>query len=406
MQSPNRPLLGKWILTLTVSIGALLCLAAIVVSLMSSSASTPAASRIFREMKLSFIGEYRLPQIMYNKTPVGGLSGITYDRVRDVFYAVSDDRSSYAPARFYTLKLVAEKRPNNLPKFIDMRVIGMTTIRDKNGNPYPLGAIDCEGISLTSRGTIVISSEGDRGAVVKNTSINPFVGEFNLQTGKLIQYLTIPTRYLPDIEKQRGIQNNMGFESLSVAPAPEPINLFTATEANLVQDLTPPIPNENIVPRPLRVRWLHYILDGAPRILGEYFYELNLPPLGAIEQGLSDILSIDNTGRFITMERSLGLTGFKIELFQASMAGASDTKAIESLNYRSIPTSVPRRVQPIHKLPLLNLSTLQIRLDNLEGMTFGPQLPDGRQTLLLVSDNNFRPDDQITQFLWLAIDSK
>jgi hypothetical protein len=47
---------------------------------------------------------------------------------------------------------------------------------------------------------------------------------------------------------------------------------------------------------------------------------------------------------------------------------------------------------------LLNLKQLDIRLDNLEGMTLGPRLPDGSQSLLLVSDNNFN-SLQITQLL-------
>jgi len=39
-----------------------------------------------------------------------------------------------------------------------------------------------------------------------------------------------------------------------------------------------------------------------------------------------------------------------------------------------------------------------IRLDNTEGMCWGPVLPNGHKTLLFVSDDNFSPR-QITQFL-------
>ncbi|NJK53191.1 MAG: esterase-like activity of phytase family protein, partial [Leptolyngbyaceae cyanobacterium SU_3_3] len=45
-----------------------------------------------------------------------------------------------------------------------------------------------------------------------------------------------------------------------------------------------------------------------------------------------------------------------------------------------------------------DLKQLNIYLDNLEGMALGSKLPDGSQTLLLVSDNNFTKR-QITQFL-------
>jgi hypothetical protein len=40
--------------------------------------------------------------------------------------------------------------------------------------------------------------------------------------------------------------------------------------------------------------------------------------------------------------------------------------------------------------------------DNLEGMAFGPLLPDGRLPLILVSDNNF-DTAAVTQFIVLAV---
>ncbi len=48
------------------------------------------------------------------------------------------------------------------------------------------------------------------------------------------------------------------------------------------------------------------------------------------------------------------------------------------------------------------LDALGLTLDNLEGLTLGPVLPDGRQTLLIVSDNNFSPT-QVTQFLAFTV---
>ena len=49
-----------------------------------------------------------------------------------------------------------------------------------------------------------------------------------------------------------------------------------------------------------------------------------------------------------------------------------------------------------------NLDDLGIPLDNVEGLTFGPRLRDGRRSLVLVSDNNFAAT-QFTQFLLFAI---
>ena len=43
-------------------------------------------------------------------------------------------------------------------------------------------------------------------------------------------------------------------------------------------------------------------------------------------------------------------------------------------------------------------------LDNTEGITLGPMLPDGRQSVVLVSDDNFS-STQITQFLAFVLNA-
>jgi len=43
-------------------------------------------------------------------------------------------------------------------------------------------------------------------------------------------------------------------------------------------------------------------------------------------------------------------------------------------------------------------------IDNIEGITFGPVLANGNQSLLLISDNNFNPvDKQINQLILLEL---
>ena len=97
--------IGGKILAVTISLGALLCVVGIWLSFTSGSDSTNAvSSRIFDKVSIEYVGEYKLPQnSIFKDTPVGGLSGLTYDRQKDLYYAVSDDRSDNAPARFYTL---------------------------------------------------------------------------------------------------------------------------------------------------------------------------------------------------------------------------------------------------------------------------------------------------------------
>ena len=58
---------------------------------------------------------------------------------------------------------------------------------------------------------------------------------------------------------------------------------------------------------------------------------------------------------------------------------------------------------PVSQTEVFAFDDLGIPIDNIEGMTFGPSLPDGRNTLIIVSDNNFSAG-QFTQFILLALD--
>jgi hypothetical protein len=79
------------------------------------------------------------------------------------------------------------------------------------------------------------------------------------------------------------------------------------------------------------------------------------------------------------------------KIWQIFTGDANDTSAIKS--FRNSPN-----VRSIRKKLVLDLATLGIKLDNLEGMTIGPRLADSSQSLILVSDDNFS-NNQFTQFL-------
>jgi hypothetical protein len=394
-QSPWRKKIGGWILAGTVSLGALLCLVGIAFFLTSCSADLPseASSRIFNKLSIEYVDEYQIPNdFQVKNTTVGGLSGLTYDRQRDLFYAISDDRGDNAPARFYTLKLDLDTTNPKQVKFKQIDVTDVTLLKNANGENYPRSETDTEAIALTPESSVFISSEGDR-----NKKILPFINEFDLKTGRVKQALPIPKRYLPDTEGKRGFQNNLAFENMTLSPtgtlpaSGEPLRLFAATESALMQDKeVAKVGKDGKIPG-AKNRWLHYLLSDRAEIVSEHLYQLDSPPLGSIEHGLSEIQAIDTSGHFLTLERSFGLTGFRVKLFQATMGGATDTSKMASFKGNTT-------IQAIKKQLAFDLKDLDIYIDNLEGMAFGARLPDGSQTLLLVSDNNFSKR-QITQFL-------
>lgn len=364
--------------------------------------------RIFLNLSVDFLGAYELPKQTIEGVPLGGLSGITYDRARDRFYAISDDRSNNGSARFYTLNLAIQAAapspnpdtasstiPDTAPPAINISRVEVektTVLLAEDGGSYLEGTIDAEGIALTPRQTVFISSEG-----VADDEILPFISEFELATGKWISSLPIPERYVPRIvdNQPQGVQNNLGFEGLTLGGSGtsggyrEPFRIFVGTESALVQDLNPDMPDQA-----LPIRLLHYLVgEGLPLLLSEHLYFPGPAAQGTGYSGLTEILALDQGGHFLSLERSFSpVTGFSIRLFQIAMGGATDISGIVSLmgNLNAI--------QPVRKNLLLDLNDLGIRLDNLEGMTLGPRLPDGTQSLVLVSDDNFNPE-QVTQFL-------
>lgn len=176
---------------------------------------------------IEFMGEATIPKgLLVQNTLVGGLSGITYDANNDVYYAISDDRGNKASARFYTLKIDLSQGSlkNN-----GVATIGVTTLLNENGEKFSPGTSDTEGIALTHKKTVFISSEGDSGE-----SSNLFIKEFSLSNGKAIATLPIPDKFLRNKNSQHGIRNNLAFESLTITP--DKNKLFTATENALMQD--------------------------------------------------------------------------------------------------------------------------------------------------------------------------
>jgi hypothetical protein len=352
-----------------------------------------AEERLFLPLSLEFLGEYDLPKQTFQETPVGGLSGLTYDRQRSRFYAISDDRSQLAPARFYTLNLSLKPAEKGKIALDKVAVEAVTFLKDEQGNPYAQGSIDAEGIALSPRNTLFISSEGS-----PKQGIVPFVGEFNLKTGQKGQGLRLGDRYLPNTAgpegtAPRGVQENLAFEALTLSPngllSGDPFRLFTATESSLLQDHPPKTPKEQA-----RLRFLHYLINpiGNPLLVAEHLYLLDGATSDTLSNGLSELTALPKEGYFLSLERTLSLSGFGAKIFQVVNSNATDTSSLLSL-----PENLGN-VVPLRKRLLLDLSDLGIELDNLEGMTLGPRLPDGSQTLVLVSDDNFR-DSQVTQFL-------
>ncbi|MDX2231990.1 MAG: phytase [Leptolyngbyaceae cyanobacterium bins.349] len=344
--------------------------------------------------------------------PLGGLSGVTFDAANNRYFAISDDRAENGPARFYTF--TADLSVGSLgfgTQFTDA-----TAIRQADGSLYPRLSLDPEGIALTQNGTVFISSEGEANAAAGRVT-NPFVNEYSLD-GSLLRSLPVPGKFQPRFQdtngngitdagdtQTSGVRNNLAFESLTITPSNR--YLYTATENALFQD--GPAASLTAISRS---RILQYnLLSGQPE--KEYLYEVDpvaqapSPATAFSTNGLVDLLALDDRGTMLAVERSFSAgvpgTGNTIKIYEISLQGATDISVYESLS--SLTAGQLAAITPVQKRLLLNLDDLNLPTgtDNIEGITFGPKLPDGRQSIVLVSDNNFSPT-QFTQILAIGTD--
>jgi hypothetical protein len=330
------------------------------------------------------IGTLNFPTgYMFAGTQMGGLSSITYDESRGVYYALSDDQSVINPARYYTLSInLADGRLD--PG--DISFLGVTTLLDESGLPYAPTSFDPEGLVLARPGFLFLSSEG-----IASRGINPFVNRYNLD-GEFTKAAPVLAKFLP-LSANQGVRQNLAFESLNVTP--DRRFLYTATEGALVQD--GPAANIGVSSNARILRYdLTKLLPG-----NEYVYvvdpvaDVPVPPTAFRVNGLVELLPLDNVGTMLALERSFSVgVGNTVRLHQIRTQGATDVSGDFVL---------PASFVPVSKEFILDVQDdLGIVPDNLEGMTFGPPLPDGRLPLILVSDNNFDPA-AVTQFIVLAV---
>ncbi len=349
--------------------------------------SSEGATRAREIAGLELLGEALLAHgLVFQETPVGGLSGITYDAGRDRYYAVSDDPGFRSPARFYTLRI--DLGSGSLASG-GVEIEAVTTLRDHAGRPFEQLVMDAESIVLTPRGTLLISSEGN-----VDKGVMPSLREFDLD-GRELRELRIPKKYLPRGNRPVGVRHNLAFEALAWAAYGD---AFTMAPENALQQDGPAADLGQ--GSPTRMLRLDY---GSGKVVAERLYLVEPvaePPAAADgfrTNGLVELLDLGN-GELLALERSFSVgAGNSVRLFAISTRGASDVRRLRRLDGRRAAA-----IRPVGKRLLLDLDSLGLELDNLEGMTFGPSLADGRRSLVLISDDNFNPA-QKTQVLAFAV---
>lgn len=342
------------------------------------------------------------------KAIFGGFgSDMTYTGHDDVFIAAPDrgpfDGLTDTPYldRFYFLHIttdVGAAFPNIHTTLLDTRFF-----TDK-GNKRFVGAagdfesrLDPEGIRVSPNGTFFISDE-----------YGPYVMEFNRQ-GHLIRRIEVPSKFLidnpsddPNTEltgNTAGRQANRGMEGLAISPDGQ--TLFGIMQNALIQDHgLNGLDRLGLNNRVLKI-------DLATGKTHEYVYVLDAINRG---QGVCELLAI-NDHEFLVVERdnrsnlqTPPQAPTRKTIYKIDLSGATDVSDVESLPAGALPAGIT----PVTKQLFINLLDADLNLaatipEKIEGLTWGPDLPDGRHVLYVISDNDLTPS-LATQIYAFAID--
>ncbi|MFI2035180.1 esterase-like activity of phytase family protein [Streptomyces bottropensis] len=373
---------------------------AVVLAALPALSGTPAAAAHDSGVRLDFLGERELPNAMtFEGTTVGGLSAISYDAKSGAYYLISDDRSQTGPARFYTARVDLTGGALKGVELTDthpwLRPDGTTF--PPTSTATATVAPDPEGIAVDPRdGSLAWTSEGERIVPSDGPALlgDPWIRRATT-TGTSTGQLALPPQLHMDA-KEFGPRKNQTLEGVTFTP--DGRRIVTAMEGPLHQDGDDPTPEHGALTRIT----VHDARTGQP--LSQYAYPLEplfaATPAGSTDtNGVSDLVALGH-GRFLVLERAsiYADNNWKARIYLVDLHAATDVLGRDSL---TDPSAQP--VRPVRKTLVTDLSDVAglSRVDNVEGITLGPRLPDGRRTVVLVSDDNFAAR-QVTQFLAFA----
>lgn len=336
---------------------------------------------------------------------LGGFgSGIAWTGVGNRYIAVDDrgplDGAVAFRTRFQVMEIAVH--PGSATA-VAVEVVSTVLLSDERGGPLTGNAdafdardgardrrLDPEGVRVSARGTLFVSDE-----------YGPAVDEFAMD-GRRVRRLAVPGKFAvrvpsaePGLEQPpfcvSGRQPNRGFEGLAISP--DGSRVYAALQSPLIQDGAL---DEGTVRVGVNVRVLEIAVEGGAT--REFVYALEKPG-----HGVNEMVAV-NGREFLVLERDGAEVKFR-RLFRAGLDGATDVSAIAVLPSRGLPAGVTA----IRKAPFLDFLDPRFGLagagmpEKIEGLAFGPDLPDGRRLLLVTTDNDFVAE-RASQIWAFAID--
>lgn len=350
--------------------------------------------------KITYLDEYIIEQGMqFQNTTVGGLSSIDY--ANGHFYMVSDHgggkRSSIlGEPRYYTADIIITD-----DKIQDVEFSSVTSLLPQNAS---INGIDPESLRVIGQSNKYIwSSEGS----IKN-GIAPavYIAELGKQPTTLSPSFVLPPHF--DIKAGFGPRNNAVFEGISLAYDGK--GVWVAMEGPLQQDSEEPTLEEGAL---IRVSYFSFETNQIERQFAYVSDALPHEPTAKKDAfrttGLVELLQLSEH-QFVVMERAYtsGIEdgGNRVKLHLVDISEATDTKNYDALDKTVLESG---SIKLANKQLWLDLESIKEeiaskRVDNIEGITFGPKLTSGNKSLLLISDDNFNSfGQQLSQILLLEV---
>ena len=241
--------------------------------------------------------------------------------------------------------------------------------------------LDPEGMRVTKDGGWFLADE-----------YGPQLLEFS-PSGMLVKHHLVPGHFRitnpgPDKKaenatNQSGRQGNRGMEGLAISTDGQ--KLIGLMQSPLLQDCER---NSKGKPMGMSCRLIEFdIATGHSREL--------LYPLEDANNKLNEILAI-NEHEFLVIERD-GKSGDGAKFKKIIKIDTSEATEIQDV--AKLPAfNLPKGVTPVTKQVFIDLLDPRYALsgksmpEKIEGITFGPDLDDGRKTLFIASDNDFKTD--------------
>lgn len=338
-----------------------------------------------------------LTELVGDKVPHNRLgafgSAIDYTGQGDLYLAVTDrgpgdGAAAYHP-RLQTLRIAinpGSERP------VEVELVATTILTDAEGRPFsgfsghldPSGPerLDPEGLRLSRSGSLFIAEE-----------YGPQIDEFS-RDGKRLRRLPVPAAFVlaspaadPKDEapprNTSGRMPNRGFEGLALGP--DGRTLWAIVQSPLIQDgaLGPDGKRSGRHCRILEIS----IDTGHSR---QWIYTLDSP-----RHGVSEILALGDR-ELLVLERDGegGKDARSRQIYKLDVSRATDVSGVKSLPSGALPETIRAGTKTLW----LDLMDPRFGLtgagmpEKIEGLCFGPALPDGRRTLIITSDNDMKAD--------------